>query len=277
MVRKNIFKLLENKFDIKKEFNKINTLFESNLVQYSTINFQMYQGTIENFINEKFLLFWKQRGCYFSCQELRNDIGFTTDNYKKANILTALEYYVNLINILNINLKRNYANLQFYREYYLLVQNIDLLIEHLNYEKHIFEKEEKVILIPKNPAATSVAEISTEDTAMSILMYHHASLKGDLQQKREILRQIAQEYEPLLKSPNENYKDFYKKANALLNNLHIRHNNKRKEHNKNPIIDIDNKELEKWYDELYQLLLFCVLIPDNINRKNNIGEFLKKI
>ena len=42
--------------------------------------------------------------------------------------------------------------------------------------------------------------------------------------------------------------------------------NKTKENNKNSIIDITDEELEKWYDKLYQLLLFCVLIKDNLER-----------
>ena len=63
----------------------------------------------------------------------------------------------------------------------------------------------------------------------------------------------------------------------LLNNLHIRHDNKTKENNKNTVIDIDNAELEKRYDELYQLLLFCILINENLDRKNKVSEFLKTI
>lgn len=75
----------------------------------------------------------------------------------------------------------------------------------------------------------------------------------------------------------EGYADFFDKTNALLNSLHIRHNNKTKENNKNKIINIDENELEKWYDELYQLLLFCILIKDNLERKNNIKNFLKEL
>ena len=38
--------------------------------------------------------------------------------------------------------------------------NIDILLDRLNYEKIIFENEQKVILVPKNPAATAVAEVT---------------------------------------------------------------------------------------------------------------------
>ena len=102
-------------------------------------------------------------------------------------------------------------------------------------------------------------------------------MKGDLEGKRNLLNSIYLEYETILENPIENYKDFSKKATQLYNNLHIRHDNKTKENNKNCIIDIRDEELEKWYDELYQLLLFCVLIKDNLDRKKEVDEFLKSI
>ena len=158
-----------------------------------------------------------------------------------------------------------------------MLQNITILIEHLNYERKIFENEEKIILLPKKPEATAVAEISSEETALAILMYNHHSMKGNITGKRKLLYQISLEFETLLKQPHKNYNDFFEKTNGLLNNLHIRHDNKTKEGNKNPVIEIDDKELENWYDELYQLLLFCVLIHDNLERKNRVADFLKSI
>ncbi len=63
----------------------------------------------------------------------------------------------------------------------------------------------------------------------------------------------------------------------MLNNLDIRHNNKDDKNKNNLVISLKNDELEKWYDELYQLLLFCILIKDNTERKNNIEKFLKNL
>lgn len=63
----------------------------------------------------------------------------------------------------------------------------------------------------------------------------------------------------------------------MLNNLDIRHNNKEGKNKNNLVISLKNDKLEKWYDELYQLLLFCVLIKDNTERKNNIEKFLKNL
>ncbi|MBR1778303.1 MAG: hypothetical protein IJ752_06955 [Alphaproteobacteria bacterium] len=185
-----------------------------------------------------------------------------------------LEYFLNIIRLMQKKIGFG-TEFRYDDKYIMLLQNITLLLDHLHYEEHYFEDEEKVILIPKNPAATAVAELSSEDTAFAILMYHHGSLKGNLTEKRKLLSQIALEYEPLLRKGVDCFSDYFDKARALLNNLDIRHNN-RSGKNKNPLIEtLSAEELEKWYDELYQLLLFCILIKDNTTRKNNMAEFLK--
>ena len=61
----------------------------------------------------------------------------------------------------------------------------------------------------------------------------------------------------------------------LLNNMSIRHNNKEGTDKKEIIAKMSDEELEKLYDEIYQLLLFCVLAKDNKERKNKMAEFLK--
>lgn len=278
MARKNIFELLDKSFDIKNEFQKIQELFVLKLVEYTDFNFKTHKLSLEEYFNNFLLSTWKQRRTFISCYEIR-DILFNNLNFKNINdIITALEYYLNIIEIINLKVKyKNSMECNLNQYYYLLLQNINIILEHLNYEKLIISEEEKVLLIPKNPEATAVAEISSEDTALAIFMYNHHSMKGDVTEKRRLLYQISLEYETLLKKPIEGYNDFFNKTNQLLNNLHIRHDNKTKDGNKNNVIEIDDKELENWYDELYQLLLFCVLIHDNLERKNRVADFLKNL
>ena len=279
MVRKSIFDVLNNNYDIAQEINKITELFNSNMVSYFDRNYSKCTTTIERIFNSIILPTWKQRGTLLSLDEIKEKMDipdyFEEDSFWNIDdVINLLEIYDNIAYLIH---KKQNNEYQLDNRFNLLLENIIILMDHLNYEHKIFEDEEKVILIPKNPAATSVAEISDEETAMAILMYNHHTLKGNLEAKRRLLNSIARTYEPLLKSPIEGYKDFYEKTNQLLNNLHIRHNNFEEENNKNLVIDIDNKTLEHWYDELYQLLLFCVLIDDNLKRKKEAGEFLKQL
>ena len=63
----------------------------------------------------------------------------------------------------------------------------------------------------------------------------------------------------------------------MLNNVHIRHNNKSGKNKKEFVANMSDEDLENWYDETYQLLLFCVLIKDNKGRKDKLDELLKNV
>lgn len=279
MVRKNIFEIINNNYDIAHEIDKITELFNSNMVSYFDGSYKRCTTTIEIIFNSLILPNWKQRGTLLSLDEMKDKLNIPecfeeTPLWNIDDALNLLEIYDNIAYLIHKKLNTEY---QLDNRFNLLIENIHILLDHLHYEHKIFEDEEKVILIPKNPAATSVAEISDEETAMAILMYNHHTLKGDIEAKRKILYSIAKEYEPLLSKPIDGFKDYFIKATSMLNNLDIRHNNKEGKHKNNLVINLENEELEKWYDELYQLLLFCVLIKDNIERKNNIEVFLKSL
>lgn len=278
MTRKNIFELLKEKYNIEHEMNKITTLFYSRMFKY--IDSYAYKQTIyeiENIVDNKLLFAWKQRNSCLSCNEIKAKLNLEYEYSRLDNVILILEYYENLIYLVDRHMNLNKINYQIFQEYFMLKENIANLLDYINYEICTIEKDEKVLIVPKNPSATSVAEISNDETAMAILMYNHHTLKGDLEAKRKILYSIAKEYEPLLSKPIDGFKDYFVKATNMLNNLDIRHNNKKGKHKNNLVVNLKNDELEKWYDELYQLLLFCVLIKDNIERKNNIEEFLKNL
>ena len=279
MNRKNIFDILSEQYDLYEELEKISEMFSNTFLCLSNpLHYNQKYLTMENLVEEQLFtdypsLFvrWKQRGSCLNCAEMRKKLGVPKNALLEDKVIT-LEYFINIINLIQKNIDFGVTS-GLYRDnnFTLLIQNIEIFLDKLNYEKHIFEDEEKVILVPKNPAATAVAEISSEDTALAILMYHHASLKGNLTRKKELLRQIAQEYEPLLKKGIDGFSDYFSKARDFLNNLDIRHNNG----DSSIVKNLSPEELENWYDELYQLLLFCVLIRDNKDRKDKMAEFLK--
>lgn len=273
MSRKNIFEISQEKQDIHGECERIINLF---LQRSFPSDINKFDYTIEDFANRNAFLEWSQRTPYLSCQDMRKDLGIDfekgiSDTASIDDIICILEYCVNILHLVRYN--KYYGINESFSPYSALQGNIDTLLAHLNYERSFLDKD-KIILIPKNPAMTAVAEISTGETAMSIFIYHHASLKGELEKKRGLLVNIAREYEDLLKSSVDGFQEFYRVANQVLNNFHIRHNNK-DPNSKNTKIDLSDDELEELYDDLYQLLLFCVLIKDNCERKAKLSEFLK--
>lgn len=281
MARKNIFELLSEKYNIVKEMNKIAELFSGiKITATNPLNFQSGIYSIEQLFEWNCFPKWKQRGPYLSCAEMKADLNIPNSfSNNMDDIIKGLEYYINVLRMVEekLNFSRN-MQFSYPPAYLMLLKNIDILLEHLNYEEQVFAQDEKVILVPKNPAATAVAEITDkEHIAFAILKYNHNSLKGNIAEKKSLLLSIANEYEPLLKNPINGFSDYFDKANCLLNNLNLRHNNLEGRDKREIVCEMPAEELEKWYDELYQLLLFCVLIKDNIKRKKEIDDLVKKI
>lgn len=278
MTRKNIFEILEEKYDIEEEIRKISNLFNNmKFMKTNPLNFQSELYTIEKLVDDVFS-HWKQRGSCLNCAEMKDKLHLMQNFSDFDNIINALEYYSNILYIVEYKIDKPVSlPLRGCEEYKMLLENIDILIDQLHYKKQTFEEEDKVILVPKDPAATAVAEISSKDVAFAILKYHHASLKGQIEEKRKLLLSIANEYEPLLNKPIAGFKEYFDKATNMLNNMNIRHNNKSGKNKKELIAQMGDDELESWYDELYQLLLFCVLIKDNKERKDKVDDLLKRI
>ena len=64
----------------------------------------------------------------------------------------------------------------------------------------------------------------------------------------------------------------------MLNNLNIRHNNRSKKDKskyKEYVAKMSKVRLEKWYDELYQMMLLAILLLDNADRTNKNSLFIK--
>lgn len=274
MNRKSIFDILEEKYDFNNEFKKITYLFNRNVVRGDG-----YGYPIETLVNNVFHT-WKARGSCINCADMRKELEIDTivklEKNSPEQIILCLEYYANILYLYsnNIVLPLGWEEINTLS---LLRNNIDFLIERLHYKKHIYAEKECVLLIPNDPAAVAVAEIAPKDLAFAILKYNHASLKGQVEEKRRLLQSIANEYEDLLNNPLDGFSSYFDTARGLLNNLNIRHNNKDGKNQHALIKNMPKQELEKNYDELYQLLLFCVLIKDNAERKKGADELLKKL
>ena len=63
----------------------------------------------------------------------------------------------------------------------------------------------------------------------------------------------------------------------LLNKMNIRQNNKEGKNASEYVANLADEELEKWYDETYQMLLLAMLEVDNIERNRMVNELKKKI
>jgi hypothetical protein len=195
-----------------------------------------------------------------------------------TNVLIILEFIANMMNRCDFALEKHHE-LSKLDEYDVLAKNVNDLIERFGYTLYDIENEEKRIIIENNPAATAAAEISKKDIAVRIMQYNHYLLKGDISAKKDIILALAGDIEPQRPELKTIHSSVETNLFFLLNNLNLRHNNIEPEDKnyKEIVADMNQTELESWYDETYQLILLSKLLLDNNERNKKITALRAKM
>lgn len=269
-MRRNLLTILEeNQFDLKTEYSRLLDLFyepfdgEISISELVDKNFlRMNHNLIQRCTSlEDFDLTYK-----FRWESSPRDFDV---NY----FLLFCEYIYNFsLELYNLKIKNAECCID------RLIKNVKVCISILGY-KEIYEDGKPSIFVENKPETVAVAEIVEPKLGYKVLEYNHHKLKGDIDKKKQILLMFADELEPKrdmlkeIKSTVENDLFF------MLNNLNIRHNNvaESSKNYKKYVAEMDNKTLEEWYDETYQLGLFAFLELDNVERKKRIEQLKKKV
>lgn len=274
MSRKNIFDLLHANYDYKKEIQLISNIFNNDFCIINKIVGFDYK--IKEFINNFLLIHWKEGQRFIDCNEIEENLKLSTDinMWNFDDCLIYLEYILNLIYLFDQNLETRACDYDKSNKFIIMEIKILNLLEKFNYTIKYFEKEEIAIIVEKNPAATEVAELMSEDeNSLKVIEYNRHLLKGDIIRKKEILSSLSKELE-LIKTnlKQNNYSSLYSDVNFLLNKLHIRHNNVNEALYKN----LEENEVEEWCDKTYEMLLCAFITNRSIELTKEIKE-LKEI
>ena len=162
----------------------------------------------------------------------------------------------------------------------MLQKMLDEILSEMNQKAYYDPKTERCIIGEESAQITAAAEATEPEVASLILQYNYRRFVGNVAKKKVILVQLGHVImgkESALRGNNQS--NLFESITRALNNLDLRHNNTNPGSNdyKEQVAQLAHKELEKWYDETYQLILYAILVLENIDRKKRIDEFIKKL
>ena len=249
MVRKNYFEILDGmNFNPSTEFDNLCILLTNGLLEE---------------LNHKFLNYQNRR-------TFIDFAGFLKFCLSQAdNELEKLFIFAELLNDMLSIINPSHPFLR--NDVYAVRENINRVLELSNHE-FLTLGSGRQIIVEKNVYASEVSQIVSEisiEDAIKVLEYNHFSNKGNIQRKKEILISLANYLEPLRDELNafEELKEVMKVNSkkiiaveqlfGMYNNLGLRHNNDKQYH-----INMNDEELEQWYDDIYTSTLFVILSLD---------------
>lgn len=270
MERKNLAQILvEANIDIKREYDRLYSSFylQKNQDMYGNY-YSLQELCAANFINIPF------RGTCLNLDDFDDfyDIHFekVPSNFDLNYLILFCEYTYNFALYLNINMTPMHLGMNTPQQVYL--QQIAKVIEAIGYM--MVQKENITIMIPKSQEAIAVSEIVPSDLSYKVIEYNHHALQGNIEAKKAILLLLANQLEPKRNQLKNVNRLLETNIFFLYNGMNIRHNNCDINSNsyKEYTANMSKKNLEIWYDEIYQLSLLAFLELDNIERINRIEE-----
>jgi len=283
-MRRNFAQILKNaKIDIKAEYQKLYGMLYDRSIQVSNTNrISAYDELSERFIGFYF------RGTCLSIDEFNDLHGIhferDPDDFSIDLLICLCEYIYNmLMGYQATQSPSGYGftqampiliNVQFYFE------QINQVIEKVGYMQTM--EDNFIIFVEKSPSAIAVAEneLIPEDLSYRLISYNHYTMKGNIDAKKAVLQRLY----PILEAKSGELINADRALKTALfyifNNLNIRHNNVNPELKgkyKAYVAQMSKDELEKWYDETYQMCLLAFLQIENLDRKVEFDKLKAEI
>jgi len=265
-MRRNFAQILESgKVDYKKEYKKLySLLFDKHPDNYG------HAYSVYNIFNDLFASFYFH-GTSLSLQEFDEEHGFhfphpSKENLEIEDLILLMEYFYNmLVGYLSSQNISSYSSIN--TEF--LMQHILKVCDAIGYKLEL--EGNFTVFIEKNAVVTAVAEstLIPDDLSYKLITYDHHSMRGDLEKKKSIIVRLAGILEGKQARLSQVNPTLKKDLFYIFNNFNIRHNNcdNQSKDYKSAIADMDKQELEKWYDETYQMCLLAFMELEQADRK----------
>lgn len=300
-------KILQEDFYIKNYKTNLQGFFSNGYKKYYPVEKKGQHATFE----EKFTVIYQH---FTSVDRLYTVFEFISDlyseiinkdkfarNYVTSKELEKIDDYVGYIPETDDEREiwaevRSYTSLM--DQYEKLCERLEYSLDKTNHELINLDNGNRII-VEKNVYASEVSQILSESNmqdAIKVLEYNHFSNKGNIQRKKEILLSLAGYLEPYLeefkrpKGLSDESKVIYNELKEVLrlnkdrtkiiafdmlsemyNKGGLRHNNDKQYH-----LNMNDEELEKWYDKIYTSTLFVILGLEMGKNLSKLNELKKK-
>lgn len=273
-MRKNFAQILKSgKVDYKKEYKKLYDLLFREDMDINSDHQSTYTVLSDFFTSFYF------HGTYLSLQEFDEENGFnfpdpSRDNFKIEDLIMLMEYFYNmLMGYMSLrNIPYSDIDAQF------LMQHILKVCEAIGYKQA--SEDGFTVFVEKDAVATAVAEsdLIPDDLSYKLITYDHHSMHGNLEKKKAIIVRLASILEGQREKIHQTNPSLEDDLFFAFNNFNLRHNNcdPVSKKFKPTIAAMDKKELEKWYDETYQMCLLALMEIEQANRKPMLDEIKAK-
>ena len=281
--RKSIFDLYRQNNTMDRDFYRIKSLL------YST------SGVVNRYNHEKnYSLFglaknlfpqWKNRGRCLSFDDFLDTIKYSMIEQQAPDsenmFLIYMELAYNVWHMVDSFISKNTEMCKWGADGIELKRLMDEILSEMNQKAYYDPETERCLIGEDSAQVTAAVEATEPETASQILHYNHRQLAGDLEKKKSILNSLAKYLEGReLELKSVCGKQLATDLNSAFNNLDIRHNNTTPRDSfdyKEKLATMPPEELEKWYDDIYQLILLAILEMDNVERRKKLRTLVQEI
>lgn len=278
-MRKSIFDIASASINISNEVDRIVSMS----VEEKSTYYPPYDLTLFEFVDQRCFRDWNYRGYFVNVKDFLeavnyNEIIKSAKNGDTEAFMILIELTYNLWSLAYCDIIDKDSLSKWNNNFFHLR---DVMLDNLEkYNHKAYIDDERILIIEDKPEVTAVAEIIEQDLAIDIIRYNHRSMQGEIELKNKILISLGSELEPKRKELQVLNKQLSEDIFFMLNNMNLRHNNRSKKDMgkyKEYVAKMTKARLEKWYDELYQMMLLAFLLLDNVDRTENVKELKEKI
>lgn len=275
MARKNIFQLVEENYNIQSEIRKIDRLFSDE--HYFTKSY-IIEYTFKRVVKEFLFNNWEYRGTCISLEEYfkRAEADLSKSSIiSEDTIINYLEIMENLVKLYSDKSSFLYASeeIKHHTEFQTVFYDIIKVLEkRLGLTSR--EYKDRIILYPKNAPLEKVVDLfEDEDVQWELIRYIREDMS--LSEKRKSLSYLATNLyiEGDKTETNSHLKELINKSENILNNLHIRHNNKTGKWENEIVENLDEKDAISLCDMVYNEMLTIVLLREHKEYDKIYNEF----